>query len=263
MERALMEIMGERKRRFGAATMAFVSAIAIVSAAPGVATASESLGSQCFEVGNPQWDEFRTETDLRVSRGELSQQLADTYKCDPRKAQEDLLETIEAELASIPPQVTSLPQPSNAYEVADHTAQEAVGPDLPPGSGEPQAAAAAKKKCVDGITLTHKLAGGTLTARQTLNWCWNGKTVSDWSGECTGSVSKWGRTLLWSFDGCPQNDFIPYKLNKRFPGGIHHKTKIRFTNKQWQVPDVETTLEQWGHYDGTLDQMVDGRLLRK
>jgi hypothetical protein len=220
---------------------------------------ADSVNAECFEVDNPQWAEFRAEADARVTRGELTRELADAYKCDPRKAQEDLVRAIERELAAETQEVLSLPASLNYVEVADTSVSPADGP----GAEGTAAAAKPKKKCVEGYVLTHKLGGGTLTARQTLNWCYDGKKVSDWSGECSGSVNKWGKVLLWSFDGCTQNDWIPYKLGKYTPGGIHHKTKIRFTNKQWQVPDVETKLEQWGHNNGTIDQMVDGKLLHK
>ncbi|GIF44189.1 hypothetical protein [Actinoplanes xinjiangensis] len=60
-----------------------------------------------------------------------------------------------------------------------------------------------------------------------------------------------GQGLLWSLDGCSQNDFIPYK------------TQIRFTDKQWRVPDVSTLIEQWSHNNGTVGQMVNGKPLHR
>ncbi|BEL03564.1 hypothetical protein Q0Z83_017550 [Actinoplanes sichuanensis] len=212
----------------------------------------------CFETGASTWAPFRSEVDLALGRGEITRFQADRYRCDPRIAQADLVKKIEAELAANPPALVTLPESANWYEVDDDDPDPAEAK-----AASVSAAAKPKKRCVSGYQLTHKLGGGTLTAIQTLNWCYNGKKVSDWSGECRGTVSKWGKALLWSFDGCSQNDFIPYKLGKYNPGGIHHKTNIRFTNKQWQVPDVSTLTEQWGHYNGTIDQMVDGKLLHK
>ncbi|GIE80697.1 hypothetical protein Aph02nite_66470 [Actinoplanes philippinensis] len=237
-----------------------MASIVTVMAAAQPAVAGESAVGPwipaCFETGASTWAPFRTEVDLALGRGEITKFQADRYRCDPRIAQSDLVKSIEADIAANPPALVTLPEPAGWYEVDD---------DDPDAEGVSSLAAAAKpkKRCISGYQLTHKLGGGTLTATQTLNWCYNGKKVSDWSGECRGKVSTWGKTLLWSFDGCPQNDFIGYKLGKYNPGGIHHKTEIRFTNKQWQVPDVSTLIEQWGHYDGSIDQMVNGKLLHK
>jgi hypothetical protein len=94
----------------------------------------------------------------------------------------------------------------------------------------------------------------------TLNWCYDGKVVSDWSGECDGWATKWGKAIFWDFDGCVQNDWLPYSLGGRTPGGIHHKTKLKFVNKTPWTYDTFLRLEMWGHCRGTWDMMIDGKL---
>lgn len=215
-------------------------------------------GGTCFEEGDPKWAAFRAEMENMVESGELTRARADGYKCDPRIAQDELGKAVE-DLAKQPQTVTQLPPSDQFTEVDDPDGEEVDDGTVSASGAKPKKP---KKKCVSGIFLTHKMGWpAELTAKQSINFCWNGKKVSDWSGECAGSVNKAARLLYWSFDSCSQNDWIPYTLGGKVQGGIHHKTQMKFVNKTPWTFDVDTTIEQWGHYDGSIDRMVNGRLL--
>lgn len=215
------------------------------------ASAAASGTDACFEQGDPKWADMRAEAEAMVGRGELSREKAEIYKCDPRMAQQDLV-------TGKPPKVVRLSTPSIA-EVDDPDASDEVSPNESALAAD--LAAKKKKRCVDKIGLIHEIGSPVaIIAKQTIAWCFDGKKVSSWHGECTGEETKWGKAIYWKFDSCSQNDWIPYTLNGKRQGGIHHKTKHFFVNKTPWTYDLSTTLEQWGHYDGTLDRMVDGRL---
>ncbi|GIF05075.1 hypothetical protein [Actinoplanes siamensis] len=63
----------------------------------------------------------------------------------------------------------------------------------------------------------------------------------------------YGKRIGWQWDGCNQNDFIPYKLNNSYPGGVHHQTVFRWTSKLFLVDDMTEQMSVWGHYDGSCD----------
>jgi hypothetical protein len=225
-------------RTLAAATVAALAASMLFAGTPAYAA------ENCVAQDDPTWAAMRAEAENLVSTGEMTREKADAYKCNPELIIADIKASVEngdvvVEVTPLPPLEEEENSPANA--------------DI---------AAAAKTKCLDQIGLTYKVGTPvTLTAFQSLNWCFNGTKVSDWSGECYGTVSKWGKANFWSFDSCSQNDFIPYKIGKKKNGGIHHKTRINFVNKVPWTFDLSFLLEQWGHYDGGLDQMVDGKFV--
>jgi len=231
-----------RNARMKAAIVSLlVSVVPVVSVATPVAAAPAD-GTACFESDNPQWAPMRAEADRLVVSGELDSAKAEAYKCDPRLIYQDFAKAVT--------------DPAQAKVTVTQV--------FPTQTAMLAAAKKAKNKCVEGYFLTHELGTPTtIKAKQSINFCFNGSAVSDWSGVCEATITAWGKTTFWSFDGCPQNDWIPYTLNKKHNGGIHHKTRLNFINKTPWTYDVSTLLEQWGHYDGTVDQMVDGKLLHR
>jgi hypothetical protein len=183
----------------------------------------QALGStECFEQDNPRWDMMRSMVDQFVQEGKLSREKAATYKCDPRQVSKDMPVTIVVE---------------EAPESSVH---------------------ALTSGCATTGTITVKIGSPTplMYFRQSLDWCYDGNVVSDWSGQCTGWVTTWGWANFWNFDGCTTNDFIKYWLNGHYPGGIHHRTIGHFTNDLPYVPHYDKLVSTWGHYDGTADFKV-------
>lgn len=111
----------------------------------------------------------------------------------------------------------------------------------------------------DSITHHQKdpgLISPALQADYSLNWCYDKKArkVRDWSGVCGGSVTTYGKIQGWSFEGCTQNDFIPYTFSGSYPGGVHHYMKMHFVNNFTVKAFTYDFVEQiWGHGDGSCD----------
>lgn len=114
---------------------------------------------------------------------------------------------------------------------------------------------------IDKSSLTHTqndpgLISPAIQAKYSLNWCYNKSTrkVNNWSGVCGGNVTAYGRIQGWSFEGCTQNDFIPYTLSGSYPGGVHHYMRIHFVNNFTVRLQTYDFVEQiWGHWDGSCD----------
>jgi hypothetical protein len=159
---------------------------------------------------------MRTMADKFVEDGTLTREKADAYKCDPRLVSKEAVKVkvVKAEDTHF--------MRANA---------QCTGHGFIVGVGTPE----------------------IYTARQSINFCFDGNQVSDWWGECTGDVNGWGKTNFWHYDGCTTNDWIPYTLDGRDKGGIHHRTAHQFTCDVPWVPNRTELLSQWGHYDGTMD----------
>jgi hypothetical protein len=188
----------------------------------GLAAAAPVSPTTCFEQDNPKWNEMRVLADQMVREGQLSQEKADAYKCDPRLVVKDM-----------PVEVT-IERTASSLQVA------------------------AAAGCKDTGRIIAKIGSPVvMKAIQSLNWCYNGKdTVSDWSGQCTGEVTTWGKANFWNFDGCTTNDFIVYRLDGKPRGGIHHRTIMHFTSDVPWVVSQDKLISTWGHYDGTADFKV-------
>lgn len=156
-----------------------------------------------------------------VSSGKLTREQADLYRCHPELA-----------LKNAPVKVKIIP--SDKAQRQDKTALAAG--------------------CKSSSTLVEEYGSPTaLVHESTLNWCYDGRRVSDWSGNCDPSVTGWGTTLGWSSGGCTRNDFIPYTLRGYYPGGVDHVTRGTFNNNYTPSPAVNMTIYIWGHGDGTCD----------
>lgn len=113
---------------------------------------------------------------------------------------------------------------------------------------------AAAAKCTHSGTIRESYGTPeSLVFTSTLNWCYDGKHVSNWSGSCNPDVTSWGAALGWSNGGCTRNDFVPYKLGTYTPGGVDHIARGTFDNNYTPLPRVSLTLYIWGHNDGTCD----------
>ena len=226
-----------------ASVFAFAIATGLL-ATPRSALAAE----ECAAKLDPQWAALREEADNLVRSGEMTQEKAESYKCNPQSVIEDAKKSIEKGEFTIAVTPGKERDPKSEEVIADEEASFEI--------------AKAKTKCLEGIWLTYEVgAPKLLTARQSLNWCYNGSRVSGWSGMCEGTITKWGKATYWSFDSCSQNELIPYMLGGKKDGGIHHKTRINFVNKTPWTYDQSFLLEQWGHNDGSFDQMIDGKFV--
>lgn len=227
-------------------------AVAVMAATLFTASTPAAASDACPAATDPMWAPMRAEADAMVQRGEMTVEKAEAYKCDPSIIFTDLNKSLQDG-----PKVEVIEPQGPPSEVEDDSA-----PDGGSTPDEMLAQAKAKKKCIDKIGLNYEVGVPVaMTARHTLNWCYNGKTVSDWSGECTGSITTWGKAIFWSFDSCSTDAYLPYKLGKRNPGGIHHHSLVKFTNKTPWTFDQDFWLDTWGHCKGTWDQAVEGKLL--
>lgn len=208
-------------RQFRNVRVAFVAILVAILAGSVALPASANaapIKSGCFEADKAQLAKFRASIDDLVQNGTISRARGDSYKCDPRLATQHLVTVVTVEQ----PEYRTLDACGGGFGI--------------------------EVQAVDSIT------GDTIiTARQSLYWCWNGATVYNWGGECTGWASGYGGALGWSFDGCNTNDYIPYNLGGNYPGGVHHYTGHYFTNIYPWVFNVTLHISIWGHYDGTAD----------
>jgi hypothetical protein len=172
---------------------------------------------------------MRALADQYAHEGLLTRARANALKCDPRLAFQNMPVKVRVELTPL----------GNAV-----LAQRSGGTLLAAGCG------------TTGRIWAEIGWPTTLEFFQSLQWCWDGSTVSDWGGECSGNVTRWGWANFWHFDGCTTNDFIKYWLGGRFPGGIHHRTIGHFTNDVPWVPHYDQLISTWGHFDGTADYRV-------
>jgi hypothetical protein len=200
------------------AVSAMLSLLALVTAVLTVPSSAEAASKGCYRVGDPQYFEFRSMVEQLKVTGELSGPDAATLDCDPRRANERI-----------------------TYEV---TTESVAG-----------AFASGCKSSTNWIITFNVWGAEAGKHNQSLSWCWNNTTkkVSEWGGPCGGSTTAWGTTNGWNWDGCSQNDFIPYTLGGSYPGGIHHKTQGKFTNVVPYTPAIYLNLDIWGHYDGGCD----------
>lgn len=183
---------------------------------------------ECYMEGSTQWEPFRAEVRTMLANGEVSADRAETVLCDPRKALDYSAEHTEAETG-----------PVDFKETAN--------------SGCSRSGRFRYRYTVMGKE--------AMTYWQTLGWCWNKKKkkVSNWDGICDANVTGWGTANGWRWQGCINNDFIPYKLAGSMPGGVHHRTKGRFSNSyQVWVPDQIKLISVWGHYSDTCDYQLPG-----
>ncbi len=178
--------------------------------------AAAAGGKACFEQGDPKWAPMRSMADQFVIDGALTRDTAEAYKCDPRLASQNLSIRLRVEAPSGPqPLISGCGSTANII-----------------------------------VELGWPVA---LVAKQNLSWCYNGTTVSSWSGVCTGWTTGWGTANFWDWDGCTTNDFIPYTLNGHYPGGVHHYTGHHFVNKLPWVYNITQNVSTWGHFDATWD----------
>lgn len=196
--------------------------VATLTAATALVVTAPSAGAEhragCFQVGAERFADFRAQITRFGEQGKLSPRAVAAITCDPRTADDYVTYDIRAEKS---------------------------GP----------AVLASGCKASTLWTITFALGGVLGGHRQSLNWCWNTSThrVSDYGGQCSGYVTGWGTANGWSFEGCTQNDFIPYTLNGYTNGGVHHSTQGHFDNLvPWSL-DRYLRLSIWGHYDGTCD----------
>jgi hypothetical protein len=224
-----VKVLAMNTRRRIVAGLAFSAAVlaggALVVGNPLAAGAAETSGTACVARTSDQLATYdRVAGDL-VKAGQLTPSQEKLYRCRPDRA-----------LAGAPDRVTMIPAATGAGVDA--------GVD----------AAAAKKKCKTSGTLVEEYGTPTaLVHRSTLHWCYNGKTVSDWSGICDADVTSWGTALGWVTNGCTRNDFVPYKLGGHNSGGVDHVTRATYTNLFAVYPAVNMTIYIWGHYNGTCD----------
>ncbi|MEU8422314.1 hypothetical protein AB0C15_15715 [Micromonospora sp. NPDC048835] len=197
------------------ALLSLLSLVAAVLAVPTSASA-DAASAGCYRVGDAQYAEFRSTVKQLKAKGELSASDASALDCDPRRASERI-----------------------TYEISSE-----------PVMGTLASGCKSSTNWIISFSIWGAEAG---KHNQSLSWCWNNTTkkVSDWGGPCGGSTTGWGTTNGWSWDGCSQNDFIPYTLGGSYPGGIHHKTEGKFTNSVPYTPAIYLRLEIWGHYAGT------------
>jgi hypothetical protein len=196
---------------------------AAVTIAPAVAYATADPASNgdgdCYRVGAAEYFDFRSVVRELELKGELSKQDADILDCDPRRAQERITVNVSREEPAASPLASGCRQSAN-------------------------------------WNITFSVWGAEAGRHtQSLSWCWNSTTrkVSDWGGLCSGSTTGWGYSNGWRWDGCTQNDFIPYTLGGSYPGGIHHSTQGKFDSVVPYVGAIYLRLSIWGHYDGTCD----------
>jgi hypothetical protein len=125
---------------------------------------------------------------------------------------------------------------------------------------EPSTAAAIKCKWAWPVRLhVDSLGARAFSLEQNLYWCWNGKTVSRWSGVADWDITTWGYALGITWEGWNYyKEFIPYRLGGNFPGGIHLRSKGTFKIGKWPwSPRHSIWLDHWGHYNGTWDYAHD------
>lgn len=133
---------------------------------------------------------------------------------------------------------------------------------LPPPSNAGLSALALK--CRSSPTVTASLRtwlGEAAWYRNYTSFCYNGRTVSQWSGHTNGWCAKWAKIYGCRWQGDLSEKFIPYTLGRYYPGGIHHRTHGNFTITAWGTLGLPNSYWQplvayWGHYDGSADWRV-------
>jgi hypothetical protein len=86
--------------------------------------------------------------------------------------------------------------------------------------------------------------------RNTLNCCYNGRTVSSPQQLCTGNVTAWGKANLVQYDGTVENDLFRYSYGGVAGAAAHSRCKGKFTASKI-LSTWYPLLSVWGHPDGT------------
>ncbi|GAA0729511.1 hypothetical protein GCM10010199_43800 [Dactylosporangium roseum] len=214
--------MGTRKSVLYAVLIAALTAAISFTATPASAAPG---GSTCYKVGAGEFTNFRAQIKAFGQEGKLSPAAVSELTCDPRTASKYI-----------------------TYDVAVEQPAATIYASGCRASGR--------------WTMTFSLGGDLGGHTQSLNWCWDSGNyvVSNWGGECSGYTTGWGTANGWSFQGCVQNDFIPYVLAGHGTGGVHHATNGRFSNTVPWTVDQNLKLDIWGHYDGTCDSKYGSTL---
>lgn len=226
--------------------MAVLSLSLTVMSSVGVAQArNSSNGSnssprtdlQCVESHNAAAQKMRPRLERLVVKGTIPRHSAQEVLCDPVKA---------AEKAASQP-VTVVVKNRDVSALAD-------------GCGEGWK----RRRSANLIRTAGSPAIGE--TKVTLSWCWNKKKhrVKEWVGNCTGDTTAFGSATMWVWDGCKNQEYIPYRLNGYSQGGIHYRASGYFDSRLAAIPQFRNgPINVWGHYDGTCDHTgADGVVYR-
>jgi hypothetical protein len=115
------------------------------------------------------------------------------------------------------------------------------------------------RKSADFFWEFNNLEGITLGEYHTgLTWCWNGKTVSHWSGYCDGHATTYGKVIGISWDGCVNNDYVQRTWRNHYPGEITHQDQGKFGEDYVGWPTLTSPMIHiTGHADGTCSHRYD------
>lgn len=223
-------------RRFAVfATLAVAFVATMLGTIPGSSGATipdpGKAPTACYMPGSPQLAKVRANIAKAVASGQMSKAVGADTTCDPR-----LLATKYLTYT-----VTQSPAPAQTITPAYAT------------------------RCKGSTTWNYTWSsGGVVTGglRVNLYWCYNGSTVTAYSGQCVGYLTTWGNINGWS-GGCDVNQFIMYTLNGHGNGGVHHVTQ-----GHWRAatgfPGLNFTssarMDMWGHYDGSCDTKYNSTL---
>lgn len=218
--------MGTRTRILRGALAVAITVVAGFAVGAGPAAAAPRA---CYKVGDSQYAEFRALVRSYADQGIMTKSVADAVTCDPRTVDKYLTYQVKEEVVASPMWLSGCKESSRWTYV---------------------------------WTLAGVSMGGHVAS---LQFCWSTATVkvSNWTGECSGYTTGLGGAAGWSWEGCSQNDFIPYTLAGSFPGGVQHATQGHWSNSiQWPTQHKYLDIDMWGHYDGTCDTKLSGEPLR-
>lgn len=232
-----------RKRIISTFTVGLV--LSAMTATPALAdestpTSTATGTTTCITRSKDNLKQYNKLAKKMVKAGQLTQEQADLYRCDP---------------SSMLPDDSTLPDDGDVIGPEPENATVRSEDQLTPLA----------TSCGDGYYWGRSARqivtySDTVEAIQTLNWCWNKskKKVKDWNGTCDGNVTLWGSLNGWMYNSCSTDQFIPYELGGSYPGGIHHYQKVQFVNNfTFRTVSMTVRMNIWGHYDGSCDIRFD------